>query len=84
MSSEELPWFLQNGDREITEIQIVHLARDIMDLRKHQEEQDRLIEELREERDRALVWGILALGGLVITLIGVIVTFVKDHIKWLS
>jgi len=46
MSSEELPWFLQNGDREITEVQIVHLARDIMDLRKHQEEQDRLIEEL--------------------------------------
>ena len=50
-------------------------------LEDHQREQDEHIEALEKERNAALKWGIMTLGGAVMALFALIGTFVKDHIK---
>lgn len=77
-SNENYPWMTEEISQEV---KLSHIERDILELKRHNDEQDKLIEALRTERDRALIWGILALGGLVVTFIGIVASYIKDHLK---
>lgn len=70
---------MQSGQSQDTTIAL--LKRDIAALQKHQVEQDRLIANIRSERDKALLWGIGALGAMVLSMGAWIVSFAKDHLK---
>lgn len=73
-------------------IDMALLKQKVRDLEDHIEETDRRLEKkteatdkkfdlLEEERNKALKWGVMALGGMVISLITWIVNVAKDHIK---
>lgn len=57
------------------------LVRDIQQLKTHQADQDKLIEEMQAERNNALKWGITVLGSMVIGMGIWIVNLAKDHWK---
>jgi hypothetical protein len=63
------------------ETHIALLERDVLSVRAELEQMHDEIAALQTERDRALRWGIATLGAMVLTLIGFIVTFLKDHLK---
>jgi hypothetical protein len=63
------------------ETHIALLERDVVNLKTELAEMHAEILALQNERDRALKWGIATLGAMVLTLIGFIVTFLKDHLK---
>ena len=60
---------------------IALLTRDIAVLKDELEDHRRQIEAMKAERDKALKWGIVTLGGMVVSLLTWIVNIAKDHIK---
>lgn len=60
---------------------IALLTRDIEQLKEHQAVQDKLISDMRAERDNALKWGIVVLGGMVVSMITWAINVAKDHVK---
>ena len=57
------------------------LEMKIEALEKGQQEQQKLIEGLKSERDKALLWGIAALGTMVVSMGAWIVSLVKVPFK---
>lgn len=63
------------------ETHIALMEADILSIKERQSAQDLEIERLSSERNRALLWGVITLGGFVVALLAAIAGFLKDHIK---
>ena len=63
------------------EVSIALLNERIERMDAHLEAQDKKIFALEHERDRALRWGIGALGAIVLTMGAFIVSFVRDFVS---
>ena len=67
-----------NQSQETT---IALMAAKIDALQEEQDAQGKLIAGIKAERDKALLWGITALGAMVVAMGSWIVSFAKDHWK---
>ena len=61
------------------ETQLAVLSQWRVEVERHIVTTDDSLEALKEERNHALKWGIVVLGGAVLSLIGFIGTFVSSH-----
>jgi hypothetical protein len=63
------------------ETQLALMAKQIEQLEAHQEQQDDRLKGMEDERNKALKWGISALGGMLVAVATWGLSFLKDHLK---
>ena len=63
------------------EVEIALMQQNIDALNKHIEATDARIVALEKERDKALIWGISALGSAVLGLVVWVANYVVGHLK---
>lgn len=63
------------------ETHIALIEKDVLNMKADQARMEKAVAVLQAERDKALLWGVITLGGMVISLVAWIASFAKDHIK---
>ena len=63
------------------ETHIALIEKDVLNMKADQARIEKALATLQTERDKTLVWGVITLGGMVVSMGAWIINFAKDHFK---